>query len=111
MTTTSCANRAIVVAVLQCLCYPVHMMGGNLPACMCRRENQGYSSFEDFLAALKQSKRKNVRQERKAVAAAGLRLRRLTGDDLTPGVWDRFYEFYQNTTCESEPAMCFCFCL
>jgi predicted N-acyltransferase len=48
-----------------------------------------------------------VRQERKAVAAAGLRLRRLTGDDLTPRVWDRFYEFYQNTTCASERAMCF----
>lgn len=83
--------------VLTSACVVAH-----LHTCACRRENQGYSSFEDFLAALKQSKRKNVRQERKAVAAAGLRLRRLTGDDLTPGVWDRFYEFYQNTTCKSE---------
>jgi predicted N-acyltransferase len=27
-------------------------------------ENDGYSTFEDFLAALKQSKRKNIRQVR-----------------------------------------------
>lgn len=48
-----------------------------------------------------------MRQERKAVAAAGLRLRRLTGDDLTPRVWDRFYEFYQNTTGGQRILLCF----
>ena len=35
------------------------------------RENRGYASFDDFLMALKQSKRKNIRQERKHVAASG----------------------------------------
>ena len=48
--------------------------------------------------ALKQSKRKNIRQERKHVAASGLRLERLRGAELTPAIWDAFYRFYRNTT-------------
>ena len=48
--------------------------------------------------ALKQSKRKNIRQERKHVAASGLRLERLRGADLKPAHWDAFYRFYRNTT-------------
>ena len=60
-------------------------------------ENRNYADFNDFLMALKQSKRKNIRQERKRVAAAGVRLERLSGADLTPAVWDRFYEFYLDT--------------
>jgi predicted N-acyltransferase len=32
-------------------------------------ENNGYSTFEDFLADLKQSKRKSIRQVRECVAA------------------------------------------
>jgi predicted N-acyltransferase len=59
---------------------------------------QGYATFEDFLMSLKQSRRKNVRQERKRVVADGLRLRRLSGDDLRPHHWDSFYDFYINTT-------------
>lgn len=37
-------------------------------------------------------------QERKGVMNEGLKLRRLSGDDLTPAVWDQFYTFYRNTT-------------
>lgn len=61
-------------------------------------ENRGYSTFEDFLADLRQSKRKNIRQERKSVANAGLRVRRLTGDDIKPAHWEAFYQGYINTT-------------
>lgn len=60
-------------------------------------ENRGYADFEAFLMDLKQSKRKTMRQERKRVARAGVDLQRLTGADLTPAVWDRFYEFYLDT--------------
>jgi predicted N-acyltransferase len=34
------------------------------------RENRGYSSFEDFLGDLKQSKRKSIRQVRSGGLAA-----------------------------------------
>ncbi len=73
-----------------------------------RRENRGYTSFDDFLMALKQSKRKNIRQERKHVAASGLRLERLRGADLKPAHWDAFYRFYRNTTGAntSPPLLC-----
>lgn len=50
--------------------------------------------------SLKQSKRKNIRQERKRVATDGVRIARLTGDDLKSKHWDAFYAFYRNTTGE-----------
>lgn len=59
--------------------------------------NQKYSSFEDFLLACSSRKRKNLRKERHDVAAQGFCFERLTGAQLTPQVWDRFYVFYQNT--------------
>ena len=67
------------------------------------RENHGYNTFDDFLMTLKQSKRKNIRQERKHVAAAGLSVERLRGADLKTEHWDSFYEFYRNTTGASPP--------
>jgi predicted N-acyltransferase len=59
--------------------------------------NRGYATFDDFLGALKSSKRKTIRKERARVAEQGLALEVLTGDQLTPGVWDTFYPFYRNT--------------
>ncbi|KAG0590537.1 hypothetical protein M758_1G114000 [Ceratodon purpureus] len=61
-------------------------------------KNRNYSSFDDFLMDLKQSKRKNIRQERKKVVAQNLTLKRLRGDDIKPHHWDAFYTFYRNTT-------------
>ena len=40
-----------------------------------------------------------LQERRKALKDNGLRARRLTGSDLKPCHWDRFYEFYLNT-CE-----------
>ena len=58
--------------------------------------NKGYSSFDDFLAALSSRKRKAIRKEREA-AVQGLEIRHLTGADLTEEVWDAFWTFYQDT--------------
>ncbi|XP_038680727.1 uncharacterized protein LOC119981707 isoform X2 [Tripterygium wilfordii] len=44
-------------------------------------KNRNYKSFDDFLMDMKQSKRKNIRQERKKDRH-----------------WDSFYTFYRNTT-------------
>ncbi|GLI70481.1 hypothetical protein VaNZ11_015391 [Volvox africanus] len=60
-------------------------------------DNNGYDSFEDFLADLKQSKRKGIRQERKSVERAGLSVHRLPGGVLRPAHWDRFHSFYLST--------------
>lgn len=59
-------------------------------------ENDGYGSFDDFLAALASRKRKTIRKEREG-ALDGLTVRHLTGSDLTETAWDCFWRFYQDT--------------
>jgi predicted N-acyltransferase len=58
--------------------------------------NRGYTSFEDFLAALTSRKRKTLRKER-AAAREGLEFRALRGAEIGPGVWDAMWAFYQDT--------------
>jgi predicted N-acyltransferase len=60
-------------------------------------ENRGYASFDEFLAELSSSKRKNLRKERAAVREAGIEFDWLTGGDLTESAWDQFFEFYMDT--------------
>ena len=59
--------------------------------------NRGYRAFDDFLASLKHSRRKTIRKERARVAEQGLSIEVLTGDALTPDIWDAFYPFYRST--------------
>ncbi len=65
--------------------------------CQYHWHNAGYASFDDFLGALSSRKRKAIRKERAQVAAQGLGIRTLSGDDLTPAHWDAFYTFYIDT--------------
>jgi hypothetical protein len=58
--------------------------------------NDGYGSFEEFLAALSSRKRKMIRRER-ALALEGLTVEHVTGADLTEAHWDAFWAFYQDT--------------
>ncbi|RYY24959.1 MAG: N-acetyltransferase [Sphingomonadales bacterium] len=59
-------------------------------------QNDGYATFEDFLAALSSRKRKAIRRER-AGALEGLTVRHLSGSEITEAHWDAFWEFYQDT--------------
>lgn len=59
-------------------------------------DNDGYGSFDDFLAALSSEKRKNLRKER-AKAQDGVEIRQLTGEAIRPEHWDAFWQFYQDT--------------
>ncbi|MEE4288670.1 MAG: GNAT family N-acetyltransferase [Erythrobacter sp.] len=58
--------------------------------------NRDYDTFDHFLDDLASRKRKNLRKER-AAAQEGLRIERLTGDDIRPEHWDAFWVFYQDT--------------
>src|SRR4051812_14495942 len=49
--------------------------------------NGGYSSFDDFLAALAARKRKAIRRERQGAIESGIAVEWLRGSDLTEGVW------------------------
>lgn len=58
--------------------------------------NNGYRTFDDFLAALSSSHRKTIRRERR-LAQEGLTIEALTGADLTEDAWDAFFAFYMDT--------------
>jgi predicted N-acyltransferase len=59
--------------------------------------NDGYDSFDSFLAALSSRKRKTIRRERDDALANGITVACLSGSDLTESVWDAFFEFYMDT--------------
>ena len=59
--------------------------------------NNGYPTFDDFLAAMTHDKRKKIRQERRKLEAAGIRFRWVTGTDSTPADWDFFERCYTDT--------------
>ncbi len=61
-------------------------------------KNDGYRDFEDFLSRLSSAKRKNLRKERAAVREAGVEFEHLTGSTLTEAHWDRFFDFYTDTS-------------
>ncbi|MDE0051969.1 MAG: GNAT family N-acetyltransferase [Rhodospirillales bacterium] len=59
--------------------------------------NEGYGTFDDFLASLASRKRKQIRKERQAVADAGLTITALSGPEIEERHWDAFFVFYQST--------------
>jgi predicted N-acyltransferase len=59
--------------------------------------NEGYSSYDDFLATLASRKRKALKKERREALASGISIDWLTGSDLTEAVWDDFFAFYMDT--------------
>ncbi|KWI44805.1 hypothetical protein WT72_33905 [Burkholderia pseudomultivorans] len=59
--------------------------------------NDGYRHFDDFLGTLEQKKRKNIRAERRKVHDAGIRFRRLTGDQIGDADWRFFSRCYRQT--------------
>jgi len=59
--------------------------------------NDGYASFDDFLAALSSRKRKAIRKEREGAVAGGITIELLTGAAILPEHWNAFWAFYQDT--------------
>ncbi len=59
--------------------------------------NQGYETFDDFLAGLASRKRKAVKKERREAVSAGITFEHARGADITEAHWDAFFAFYQDT--------------
>ncbi len=59
--------------------------------------NEGYSTFDDFLAALSSRKRKNLKKERIAALENDITIEWATGADITEDHWDAFFRFYMDT--------------
>ena len=60
-------------------------------------QNNGYTDFDQFLAALSSRKRKAIKKERRQVRDSGVEMRALNGEEIKPRHWDAFYRFYRNT--------------
>ena len=54
--------------------------------------NQGFSSFDDFLAALNARKRKSIKRERRDAQSAGLEFHTLHGPEITAAQWKAFLQ-------------------
>jgi predicted N-acyltransferase len=59
--------------------------------------NEGYATFDDFLATLASRHRKAIRRERRDALANGISIHPLTGSDITEDAWDAFFDFYMET--------------
>ncbi|WP_199085390.1 GNAT family N-acetyltransferase [Bosea sp. ASV33] len=60
-------------------------------------QNEGFGTYDDFLATLASRKRKALKRERREALAAGITIDVLSGSDLTEAVWDDFFSFYEDT--------------
>ena len=60
-------------------------------------QNEGFASYDDFLATLASRKRKALKRERREALSAGITVEILSGGDLTEAVWDDFHSFYEDT--------------
>lgn len=59
--------------------------------------NEGFSTYDDFLATLASRKRKALKKERREALSSGISIDRLTGKDITESIWDDFFAFYMDT--------------
>ncbi|NUS18719.1 MAG: GNAT family N-acetyltransferase [Mesorhizobium sp.] len=59
--------------------------------------NEGFSTYDDFLATLASRKRKAMKKERREALADGISIDWLTGKDITEKAWDDFFAFYMDT--------------
>jgi hypothetical protein len=60
--------------------------------------NEGFSTFDDFLAALSSRKRKTLRRERRDANGCGLEFLTLRGPEIGKREWRAFFDFYMSTS-------------
>lgn len=60
-------------------------------------QNEGYTSFDDYLARFNANQRRNIKRERKSVTKAGLHFEVHTGDGLSETLCSQVYDFYSDT--------------
>ena len=56
--------------------------------------NPGHADFNDYLALFNANQRRNIKRERRAVAAAGLAVTPLEGEAIAPALVGRMHDFY-----------------
>lgn len=65
--------------------------------------NEGFETFDDYLARFDKNQRRNVKRERASVAEAGVSLRALTGDEIPDSYFPLMYRYYTSTNDQFGP--------
>jgi predicted N-acyltransferase len=65
--------------------------------CQFHWQNQSYADFDQLLATFSAEKRKKIKRERRRVAEAGVRIRRVPGSQATDAEWSVFHALYEDT--------------
>jgi predicted N-acyltransferase len=65
--------------------------------CQFHWNNQGYESFDAFLATFTAEKRKKAKRERRRVAEAGITFDTVLGGEMDDKLWKQVYVFYADT--------------
>ena len=69
-------------------------------------KNEGYGTFDDYLAKFNTNQRKNIRKERAAMAGMGIRLKGFTGKEIPEHFFPLMYRFYEETNDKFGPWSC-----
>jgi hypothetical protein len=69
-------------------------------------ENEGFRTFDDYLARFKTNQRRNIKRERRSMADQGVRIELVEGADIHPGILDRMYAYYVRTNEQFGPWAC-----
>jgi predicted N-acyltransferase len=62
--------------------------------------NEGYASFEDYLARFRSKRRNQIRRERREVEEQGVRVEVLRGSAIGDALFDPMFRFYRSTVRE-----------
>ncbi len=68
--------------------------------------NNGYRSFEDYLAGFNANQRRNIRRELKGLARQGVSVDLIPGANLSPADFERMYAYYLRTNQKFGPWGC-----
>jgi len=63
-------------------------------------KNQGFGTFDDYLASLRSQKRKHIKRERSSISQQGLKIQILEGSNITEAHMELMFQFYATTTME-----------
>jgi len=68
--------------------------------------NNGFKSFDDYLAVFNSNQRRNIKRERKELEKQGILLKMLTGDSIRRNLFPLMYRFYEHTNAKFGPWGC-----
>lgn len=69
-------------------------------------ENEGYRTFEDYLARFRTNQRRNIKRERRSMAQQGVRIEWLEGERIGPEILEWMYAYYVRTNEQFGPWAC-----